>query len=121
MGQNEVYLAHMGDIAEEQFPIDILDYCKHRDKYFKQDGMFISAYPTWWMCANLSTGTFIHADAPRKSIASLRLMFNTVSSFKNDEREVEGVLEFLKRYLRLRPGDRATAKELADDPWVKLE
>ncbi|KAG9082220.1 hypothetical protein FS749_007021 [Ceratobasidium sp. UAMH 11750] len=100
---NEDRLAQMIDATGEQFPTDMLSKSKHRNKFFKEDG------------------TFVHSDTPRKPLWTLRQRLTRLSHIGSDEKEVDEAYRFLKRCLQLQPENRATAKELADDPWLKLE
>ncbi|KAG8721123.1 hypothetical protein FRC09_008385 [Ceratobasidium sp. 395] len=98
---DEDHLAQMTDVVGEGFPGDMLDKSRHRSKYFKEDG------------------SFIHSAIPRTPNWPLRrCLAEEPSSIRNDEQEVDAAVHFLRRCLRLQPESRATAKELAEDPWL---
>ncbi|CAE6518844.1 unnamed protein product [Rhizoctonia solani] len=98
-GREEDHLVRMTESLEEQFPLDFLRECKKRSEYFKEDG------------------TWAHFTEHLEPNWPLRKMLATDSRFADDEEEVDATFKFLKRCLRLRPEDRATPKELVDDPW----
>ncbi|KAG9075248.1 hypothetical protein FS749_013100 [Ceratobasidium sp. UAMH 11750] len=100
---DEDRLAQMVDVLGEQFHTDMLSKSKHRNKIFKEDG------------------TFVHSDTPRTPMPTLRHALVQLSHIGSDEKELDEACRFLKRCLQLQPENRPTAKELADDPWLKLE
>ncbi|KAG8744062.1 hypothetical protein FRC10_010847 [Ceratobasidium sp. 414] len=100
---DEDHLAQMTDVTGEQFSLDMLDRSQHRNKFYNQDG------------------TFIHSAAPREPNWPLRRFFAECPSFGPDEREIDAAVNFFKRCLQLRPDKRATARALAEDPWLQTE
>ncbi|KAH9912037.1 kinase-like domain-containing protein [Fomitopsis serialis] len=93
----EDHLARMTEALDAQFEASTLENCKHRDKYFKQDG------------------TFAHFTDHEEPTWPLRKLLESFSELGD---EVDAAEAFLKRCLQLAPERRATAKELVDDPWL---
>ncbi|KAG8681781.1 hypothetical protein FRC11_000684, partial [Ceratobasidium sp. 423] len=98
-GIEEDHLAYMTESLEEQFPLDFLRKCEKRSEYFKEDG------------------TWAHFTEHLEPNWPLRKILETDAEFADNEEDVDATFKFLKRCLRLRPEDRATPKELVDDPW----
>ncbi|EUC56883.1 catalytic domain kinase [Rhizoctonia solani AG-3 Rhs1AP] len=96
----EDHLVRMTQTLEEQFSLDFIRQCDNRSSYFKEDG------------------TWAHFTEHLEPNWPLRKSFETFSKFADDEEEIDAVIKFLKRCLRLRPEDRATPRELVDDPWL---
>ncbi|KAI0707314.1 kinase-like domain-containing protein [Earliella scabrosa] len=94
----EDHLARMTEALEETFQPSFLDRCANRDKFFKPDG------------------TFAHFTAHEEPTWPLRKLLETFSELP--EEDVEAAERFLRRCMRLTPEERATAKELVDDPWL---
>ncbi|QRV99812.1 kinase-like protein [Ceratobasidium sp. AG-Ba] len=98
--RTEDHLARMVEALEEEFPIEMIKKGKHSSLYFNEDGIF--AHFT----------THLEPSLPlRASLASL-------SIFPDDKVEIEAATAFVKRCLCLRPEDRASANDLANDPWL---
>ncbi|KAG8723062.1 hypothetical protein FRC09_004895 [Ceratobasidium sp. 395] len=93
-------LARMTETLEEQFPLDMIKKGKNSIGYFHEDGTF----------AHFTT----HAEPNR----TFRALLTEFSLFPEQEEEIQDAVKFLKRCLRLRPEDRASARDLADDPWL---
>ncbi|CAE7230966.1 unnamed protein product [Rhizoctonia solani] len=101
---DEDHLAQMTDVLGEQFPADMLSKSRNRGKFFKADG------------------TFVHSAAPRHPNWTLRLFLTEEPSvIGSNEQDIGAAYDFLKRCLRLRPGDRSSAKDLAKHPWLSTE
>ncbi|KAG8792081.1 hypothetical protein FRC12_007271 [Ceratobasidium sp. 428] len=99
-GFAEDHLARMTETLEEQFPLDMISKGKHSSDYFREDGTF----------AHLTTHV-----SPNGTFRALLVEFTL---FPEQEEEIGGAVMFLKRCLRLRPEDRASARDLAEDPWL---
>ncbi|OCH96308.1 kinase-like protein [Obba rivulosa] len=97
-GYEEDHLARMTEALEASFEPSFLDRCAHRDKYFKADG------------------SFAHFTAHEEPTWPLRKLLETFSEL--GEEEVQSAERFVRRCLRLTPEERATTKELIDDPWL---
>lgn len=66
----------------------------------------------------MNLGTFANFTGHVEPNRTLRELLLELSKNNDDEREVDGAVRFLKRCMRLRPEDRASPKDLADDPWL---
>ena len=61
-------------------------------------------------------GTFANFTTHEEPTWPLRKLLETFSELP--EEDVEAAERFLRRCMRLTPEERATAKELVDDPWL---
>ncbi|KAI0824915.1 kinase-like domain-containing protein [Trametes gibbosa] len=95
----EDHLARMTEELEESFEPSFLDHCSHRDEFFRHDA-----------------GTFAQYVMPEEPAWPLPRLLETFSELDRDDMQLAE--HFLKRCLRLNPDERATAKELVDDPWL---
>ncbi|CAE6462876.1 unnamed protein product [Rhizoctonia solani] len=102
--RDEDHLARMTELLGEQFPLDMLEKCKHKSKYFKEDGSFAH---------------FTHHEAPILDLCNLLEQCSYL--MQSSPHEVEGALKFLKRCLKLRPEDRGSPAGLAQDAWLVRE
>lgn len=94
----EDHLARMTEALGESFEPSFLERCTHRDKFFKPDGTF----------ANFT----VHEE-PTWALSKLLAEFSELSEGERAHAE-----RFIRRCMRLKPEERATAKELVDDPWL---
>ncbi|CAE6377239.1 unnamed protein product [Rhizoctonia solani] len=102
--RDEDHLARMTELLGEQFPLDMLEKCKHRSKYLKEDGSFAH---------------FTHHEEPMLDLCNLLQQRSYL--MQSSPHEVEGAPKFLKRCLKLRPEDRESPAELAQDAWLVQE
>lgn len=110
----------MTKVLEEPFSLDMLSRSKHRSKYFKDDGMHGSHASRRLQADSVKPGTFAHFTTHPEPTYALQSLLLNFSQIADDEKEVEAVVNFLKRCLKSQLEDRASAKELADDPWLVL-
>ncbi|KAI5899261.1 kinase-like protein [Schizophyllum commune H4-8] len=95
---DEDHLARMTEAVQASFEPSFLDRCAHRDKFFKADG------------------SFSHFTKHEEPTWSLRKLLEKFSELRVEE--IPLAESFLRRCLRLTPEERATAKDLIDDPWL---
>ena len=112
----EDHLARMTEALEETFQPSFLDRCANRDKFFKPDGELDSTTSFRHPVLRAIAGTFAHFTAHEEPTWPLRKLLETFSELS--EEDVEAAERFLRRCMRLTPEERATAKELVDDPWL---
>ena len=68
------------------------------------------------LALSLILGSFAHFTAHKEPTWPLHKLLKTFSELA--EEDIEPAERFLRRCLRLTPEERATAKELVDDPWL---
>ncbi|KAL1714120.1 hypothetical protein EV715DRAFT_174831, partial [Schizophyllum commune] len=95
---DEDHLARMTEAVQASFEPSFLSRCAYRDKFFKADG------------------SFAHFTQHEEPTWPLRKLLETFSELPAEE--VPLAESFLRRCLRLTPEERATAKDLLDDPWL---
>lgn len=61
-------------------------------------------------------GTFAHFTGHKEPTWPLRKLLEKFSELP--EADIQLAEQFLRRCMRLTPEERATAKELVDDPWL---
>ncbi|KAL1681181.1 kinase-like domain-containing protein [Schizophyllum commune] len=95
---DEDHLARMTEAVQASFEPSFLSRCAHRDRFFKADG------------------SFAHFTQHEEPTWPLRKLLETFSELPAEE--IPLAESFLRRCLRLTPEERATAKDLLDDPWL---
>ena len=116
----EDHLARMTEALGASFEPAFLARCFHRDKYFNADGEIDNhdemQYSPRTLTLDVITGSFAHFTVHEEPTWPLRKLLTTFSRLEEDD--LDAAERFLRRCLCLSPDDRATAKELADDPWL---
>jgi serine/threonine-protein kinase SRPK3 len=117
-GAEEDHLARMTESLGETFDPSFLAKCEHSAKFFRPDGkstpgLFCSHFDT----ILIDLGSFAHFTVHEEPTWPLEEFISKLALLKEDE-SAEDTARFLRRCLRLRPEDRATARELLDDPWL---
>ncbi|KAL1665700.1 kinase-like domain-containing protein [Schizophyllum commune] len=113
-GYDEDHLARMTEAVQSSFEPSFLDRCTHRDKFFKADGKSIP--PIRRTVLNCGAGSFAHFTGHQEPTWPLRQLLDRFSELP--EAEILPAERFLRRCLRLTPEERASAKDLIDDPWL---
>ncbi|KDQ18372.1 hypothetical protein BOTBODRAFT_42127 [Botryobasidium botryosum FD-172 SS1] len=103
-GYEEDHLARMTEALDCSFDVDFLAKCEHRNKFFQPSGVYSD-----WSLAHFEK----HLE-PTRQIDDLLRSY----SLLQDASQIKAAERFILRCLRLIPGERTTAKELADDPWL---
>ena len=63
----------------------------------------------------------MHHIERKVATQSLRQVLVKDSVIQDGSEELRSALKFLNLCLRLNPHERASAKELANDPWLKIK
>ncbi|KAI3603905.1 kinase-like protein [Moniliophthora roreri] len=96
----EDHLARMTEALGAKFDPIFLSKCKYNNKYFNADG---------------SWKNFTSHEEPTWPLEELLAKF---ASIDLQEGNVEAATQFLRRCLQLNPEERASARELLEDPWL---
>lgn len=67
----------------------------------------------------IEIGTFAHFTSHLEPSWPLRELLVNYALF-SDEEDIDAAVVFLRRCLMLQPESRASAKELAEDPWLVI-
>ncbi|KIY53354.1 kinase-like protein [Fistulina hepatica ATCC 64428] len=97
---DEDHLARVTEALETTFDPSFLSKCKHKDMFFKADG------------------SFAHFTSHEEPTWPLRKLLEQFSHLGEGSEDLHAAERFLRRCLRLVPEERATAKDLVDDPWL---
>jgi len=97
--REEDHLARMTETTGESFSLEMLEKSKHRPQYFNEQGKFAH---------------FTKHREPNPTVENCLLMH--VPRISQEDRTA--IASFIRRCLIFDPSQRATAKELLDDPWL---
>ena len=110
----------MTEALEARFDAEptFLENCKNRDQFFKPDGQSFFLPSNEAQPGRLRyAGSFAHFTEHREPTWPLRKLLSEDSELEDDA-EVDAAVRFLRRCLQLNPAERASARELVDDPWL---